>query len=73
VEYRNVYGWTLVRKDLGGQQAGISCYVSGSECLSSGFGYSNTSSCYGTLGYSCDCDNTGSLIGTTQPATKSWS
>jgi hypothetical protein len=73
VEYKNVFGMVLVRKDLGGQQAGVSCYVSNGQCLSSGFGYSNTSSCYGTLGYTCDCENTGNLVGTTQPATKSWS
>lgn len=75
VEYLNIFGVVLVRKDMGGQQVGISCYVSGDQCLSSGYGYSNTSSCFANLGYSCDCENTGNQIGTSADgtSTKSWS
>lgn len=75
VEYLNIFGIVLVRKDMGGQQVGIACYVSGDKCMSSGFGYSNTSSCFANLGYTCDCDNTGNQIGTAADgsSTKSWS
>jgi hypothetical protein len=73
VDYKDVFGITLVHKSMGGQQTGIACYVSGTSCLSSGFGYSNTSSCYGNIGYNCDAANTGNVDGSTQPATRSWS
>lgn len=72
--YKNVFGMTLVYKHLAGQQAGISCFInSNGYCRSSGFGYSNDSSCSGTLGYSCDCANTGNQNGSSQPSTRSWS
>jgi hypothetical protein len=70
--YKDIFGITLVSKSLGGQQAGVSCYTSGSACHSSGFGYSNPSSCYGTLGYNCDCDQTGVQSGTSGASTKTW-
>jgi hypothetical protein len=75
VEYKNIFGVVLVRKDMGRQQVGVACYVSGDTCKSSGFGSSGTSSCFGNLGYSCDCDNTGNQIGTSADgsSTKSWS
>jgi hypothetical protein len=75
IEYRNVFSVVLVRKDMGGQQTGISCYVSGESCKSSGFGYSNTSSCFANIGYTCDCDNTGNQVGNSPDgaATKAWS
>jgi hypothetical protein len=73
VEYKNVFGGVLVRKDLGAQEYGISCYVSNGQCRSSGVGYSNQSSCYGRLGWRCACANTGNLRGTTGNATKAWS
>jgi len=73
LDYKDIFGITLVHKYMGGQQVGVACYVSGTSCFSSGFGYSNASSCYGNLGYNCDCDNTGNQDGSTQPSTRSWS
>lgn len=75
VEYKNIFGVVLVRKDMGWQQVGVACYVSGDSCKSSGYGYSDTSSCFANLGYTCDCDNTGNQIGTSADgsSTKSWS
>lgn len=76
IEYRNVFGMVLVRKDIGGQQAGVTCFVNGAgQCVSSGFGFSSASSCFGNLGYTCDCDNTGNQVGTSSDgsATRSWS
>lgn len=73
LQYKNVFGVVLVQKNMGAQQAGISCYVSSGACRSSGYGYSYTSSCSTFLGYNCDCANTGSLDGTSQPATRAWS
>lgn len=52
--YKNIYGITLVTKNLGGQQSGIRC---NSSCYPAPFGYSNTSSGSGTLGYNVACDN----------------
>jgi hypothetical protein len=52
--YKNVYGITLVTKYLGGQQSGLRC---NSSCYPAPYGYSNTSSGSGTLGYNVDCDN----------------
>jgi len=52
--YKNVYGMTLVTKNLGGQQSGIRC---NSSCQPAPFGYSNSSSGSGTLGYDVDCGN----------------
>jgi hypothetical protein len=76
IEYKNVFGIVLVRKDMGGQQAGVTCFVNGAgQCVSSGFGFSTASSCFGNLGYTCDCDNTGNQVGTSSDgaATRSWS
>lgn len=51
IEYKNVFGIVLVRKDMGGQQAGVTCFVNGAgQCVSSGFGFSTASSCFGNLG-----------------------
>ncbi|WP_428266478.1 hypothetical protein [Haliangium sp.] len=75
IEYKNVFGMVLVRKDVGAQQAGVSCFVNGAgACVSSGFGFSSTSSCFGNLGYTCDCENTGNQIGNSADgsATKTW-
>lgn len=52
VTYKNVYGMTLVTKNLGGQQVGITC---NSSCYPAMYGYSNASSAYGSLGYDTDC------------------
>lgn len=52
--YYNIYGGLLIRKSLGGQQAGVRCNTS---CQPAPFGYSNVSSCQGYLGWSCSCDN----------------
>ncbi|MBN1204661.1 MAG: hypothetical protein JXB05_07025 [Myxococcaceae bacterium] len=76
VEYKNVFGITLVGKTVGRQEMGISCYVAGDgSCRSSGFGFSNSSSCWANLGYTCDCENTGNMVGNSPDgaATKSWS
>jgi len=76
VDYKNVFGMTLVHKDVGAQRAGVSCYVaSDGACKSSGYGFSNTSSCWANLGYTCDCDNTGNHIGLSADGStvKSWS
>lgn len=76
VEYKNVFGIVLVRKDMGEQRMGISCFVNGAgACVSSGFGHSNTSSCFANLGYTCDCENTGNLVGISADGstTKAWS
>lgn len=54
VEYRNIFGMTLVHKDMGAQKAGIRCNAS---CMPDPYGYSNASSCWGTLGWTCACDN----------------
>lgn len=52
--YKNIYGMTLVTKNLGGQQSGLRCNAS---CSPAPFGYSNSSSGSGTLGYNVDCGN----------------
>lgn len=52
--YYNALGGLLIRKNLGGQQAGVRC---NSSCYPAPFGYSNISSCQGFLGWSCACDN----------------
>lgn len=52
--YYNALGGTLVRKNIGGQQAGLRC---NSSCYPAPYGYSNVSSCQGFLGWSCACDN----------------
>lgn len=52
--YENIYGQTLVSKSLGSQKSGIRC---NSSCGPAPYGYSNSSSCWGTLGWTCACDN----------------
>jgi hypothetical protein len=54
VNYKDIFGITLVHKSLGGQQSGLRCDAS---CHPAPYGYSNSSSCYGNLGYSCACGN----------------
>lgn len=54
IEYHNVFGMTLIRKDLGAQKSGIRCNTS---CQPSPYGYSYASSCQGFLGWSCACDS----------------
>lgn len=71
LNYKDIFGITLVSKYLGGQQVGVSCYVSNGSCFSSGNGYSFASSCSATLGYNCNCENSGTNSGSTQPATRS--
>lgn len=76
VEYKNIFGVVLVRKDMGAQEVGVACFVNGAgQCVSSGFGFSSASSCFGNIGYTCDCDNTGNQIGTSSDgsSTRSWS
>ena len=52
VNYKDVFGITLAHKSLGSQQAGLRC---NSSCNPAPYGYSNSSSGYGNLGYSVDC------------------
>lgn len=73
VTYKNVYGITVVQKTLGGQQVGISCYVSSGSCRASGFGYSYASSCWANVGFNCDCENTGNHTGSSSNAARAWS
>jgi hypothetical protein len=54
VNYTDIFGITLVHKSLGGQQSGLRCDAS---CHPAPYGYSNSSSCYGNLGYNCACGN----------------
>ena len=54
VTYKDIFGVTLVQKSLGGQQSGLRC---DSSCHPAPYGYSNSSSCYGNLGYTCACGN----------------
>lgn len=54
VDYKNIFGVTLVHKSLGAQKAGIRCDTS---CRPSPYGYSNVSSGWGTLGWNAACDN----------------
>lgn len=72
VAYKDVFGITLVSKHLGGQQTGISCFISNGACRSSGNGFSSSSSCSATLGYNCNCANSGNVSGSTQPQTRDW-
>jgi hypothetical protein len=73
ITYKNLYGITVVTHRLGGQQTGISCYVSGTACRAATFGYSNASSCDANLGFNCDCSNTGMQSGTGTSAARAWS
>lgn len=52
--YKNVYGITMVTKNMGGQQAGIRC---NSSCYPAPFGYSNSSSAFANVPFSVDCGN----------------
>lgn len=54
VRYKNIYGMTLVTKNLAGQQVGITC---NSSCYPAMYGYSYQSSASGTLGYNATCGN----------------
>jgi hypothetical protein len=63
--WSDVFGLHLVDFYLGGQQAGISCSISGGSCVPNAYGYSNDSSCSAILGYSCACKNTGLTVGRT--------
>ena len=64
LKYKNVFGNTLVNKDLGGQQSGVSCDTS---CKPKPYGYSNVSSAQGHLGWRTACaQNSGlGITGTT--------
>jgi hypothetical protein len=52
--YKNVYGITMVTKNMGGQQAGIRCNTS---CYPAPFGYSHSSSAFANVPFSVQCDN----------------
>jgi len=73
VTYKNLYGITVVEKNLAGQKVQISCYISGSSCLAAASGYSWASSCWANLGFNCDCDYTGNQAGTSSNAARAWS
>ncbi|MEO8672908.1 MAG: hypothetical protein ABI411_16435 [Tahibacter sp.] len=51
-KYKNVYGITMVTKNLGSQQSGIRCT---SSCNVAPFGYSNSSSAFANIPFSVDC------------------
>lgn len=73
ITYKNLYGITVVEKNMAGQQVQVSCYVSGSSCLAAGSGYSWASSCWANVGFNCDCDYTGNQSGTSTNAARAWS
>lgn len=54
ITYENLFGITVVTKNLGGQQIGISCTTS---CAPGMYGYSNASSATTQIGFSADCGN----------------
>ncbi len=54
VQYKNIFGTTLVEKFLGSQKAGLACDT---NCYPAPYGHSNSSSCWGTLGWTCACDS----------------
>ncbi len=54
MQYKNVFGMTLVQKDMGAQKAGIRCDAS---CRPAPYGTSYASSAWGTLGWNAACDN----------------
>lgn len=54
VDYKDIFGITLVHKALGSQKSGIRCDTS---CRPQPYGYSNVSSASGTLGWNATCDN----------------
>ena len=58
LKYKNIFGGTLVNKDLGGQQSGVSCDTS---CKPKPYGYSNVSSAQGYLGWRTACANNSGL------------
>ena len=58
LKYKDVFGITLVNKDLGGQQSGVSCDTS---CKPKPYGYSNVSSAQGYLGWRTACANNSGL------------
>jgi hypothetical protein len=62
VSYKDIFGVTLVHKSLGEQQYGLSCNIS---CYPAPFSRSDTSSAWGTLGWTTACDNTGDATGKT--------
>jgi hypothetical protein len=53
---KDIYGITLWNEYLGAQQTGLRCNPN-EHCAVEPFGYSNTSSGGGTLGYNVSCDN----------------
>ncbi len=59
VWYKNIFGLTLVEKEMGEQKAGINCMIDNDrECHATPMGYSFASSCWTFLfGYRCQCDN----------------
>lgn len=54
IQYKNIFGMTLVQKNMGAQKTGIRCDAG---CRPAPYGYSNASSCWGTLGWSCAPNN----------------
>jgi hypothetical protein len=58
VTYKNVFKNTLVTKDLGGQQSGVSCDTS---CKPKPYGYANVSSADGRLGWRTACADNSAL------------
>jgi len=62
VNYKDIFGVTLVHKSLGEQQYGLSCTTS---CYPAPFSRSDSSSAWGTLGWTTACARTGGATGKT--------
>jgi hypothetical protein len=62
VNYKDIFGITLVHKSLGEQQYGLSCDV---NCNPAPFSRSDSSSAWGTLGWTTACARTGGATGRT--------
>jgi hypothetical protein len=60
VNYKDIFGITLVHKSLGEQQYGLSCDTS---CNPAPFSRSDSSSAWGTLGWTTACARTGGATG----------
>ena len=62
VNYKDIFGVTLVHKSLGEQQYGLTC---NSSCYPAPFSRSDSSSAWGTLGWTTACARTGGATGRT--------
>lgn len=51
--YKNLYGFVMVQKDIGGARAGVRC---DSSCRPQPYGYTNASSAWANIPFSVQCD-----------------